>query len=68
MKTARSPEQRRAGRAREVRLVCELEELFTLRYKNYANSRQENGTFDVDPYARSANGMKRDFANTLSGC
>ncbi len=37
-----------------------------LRY-NYSNSRQENGTFDVDPYARSANGIERDFANTLSG-
>lgn len=40
--------------------------LFSLRY-NYSNSRQENGTFDVDPWARSANGIERDFANTVSG-
>lgn len=40
--------------------------LVTVRY-NYSNSRQENGTFDVDPYARSANAIERDFANTVSG-
>ena len=38
----------------------------TLRY-NYSNSRQENGTFDVDPYAASANAIERDFANTVNG-
>jgi hypothetical protein len=40
--------------------------LVTFRY-NYANSRQENGTFDVDPYAVSANAIERDFANTVNG-
>lgn len=40
--------------------------LVTLRY-NYSNSRQENGTFDVDQWARSANAIERDFANTVSG-
>lgn len=38
----------------------------TLRY-NYSNSRQENGTFDVDAWARSANAIERDFAHTVSG-
>ncbi|MEP6536829.1 MAG: TonB-dependent receptor [Bryobacteraceae bacterium] len=38
----------------------------TLRY-NYSNSRQVNGTFDVDPYAVSANAIERDFANTING-
>ena len=40
--------------------------LVTFRY-NYSNSRQENGTFDVDQYARSSNAIERDFANTVSG-
>lgn len=40
--------------------------LLTLRY-NYSRSRQENGTFDVDSYARSANAIERGFANTISG-
>jgi len=40
--------------------------LATFRY-NYSRSRQENGTFDVDPYARSANAIERDFANVISG-
>ena len=38
----------------------------SLRY-NYSNSRQENGTFDVDPYGASANAIERDFANTVNG-
>lgn len=38
----------------------------TLRY-NYSNSRQENGTFDVDPYGSSANATERGFANTVNG-
>ncbi len=40
--------------------------LLTLRY-NYSRSRQENGTFDVDSWARSANAIERDFSNTFSG-
>jgi Carboxypeptidase regulatory-like domain/TonB dependent receptor/TonB-dependent Receptor Plug Domain len=39
--------------------------LATFRY-NYSRSRQENGTFDVDPWARSSNATERDFANTLN--
>ncbi len=38
----------------------------TFRY-NYSNSRQANGTFDVDQYAASANAIERDFANTFNG-
>ena len=34
---------------------------------NYQRSRLENGTFDVDPYARSANAIERDFANVING-
>jgi len=40
--------------------------LLTLRY-NYTWSRQENGTFDVDSWGRSANGLERDFSNAVSG-
>lgn len=40
--------------------------LLTLRY-NYQRSRQENGTFDVDSWGVSANGIERDFANSFSG-
>ena len=38
----------------------------TVRY-NYTWSRQENGTFDVDSWGRSANGLERDFSNAVSG-
>ena len=40
--------------------------LLTVRY-NYTWSRQENGTFDVDSWGRSANGLERDFSNAVSG-
>src|SRR5262249_18553749 len=40
--------------------------LMTLRY-NYSRSRQENGTFDVDSWGRSANAIERDFSNNFSG-
>jgi hypothetical protein len=40
--------------------------LLTIRY-NYTWSRQENGTFDVDSWGRSANGLERDFSNAVSG-
>ena len=40
--------------------------LFTARY-NYTWSRQENGTFDVDSWGRSANGIERGFSNAVSG-
>lgn len=39
---------------------------FSLKY-NYTNSRQENGTFDVDTWARSANAIERDFSHAING-
>ena len=38
----------------------------SLKY-NYTNSRQENGTFDVDYWGRSANGLERDYSHALNG-
>lgn len=38
----------------------------SLKY-NYTNSRQENGTFDVDTWARSANAIEKDFSNAVNG-
>ena len=38
----------------------------TLKY-NYTNSRQENGTFDVDSWGRSANALERDFSHAING-
>ena len=40
--------------------------LLTVRY-NTTWSRQENGTFDVDSWGRSANGLERDFSNAATG-
>lgn len=36
--------------------------LVTFRY-SYTNSEQVNGTFDVDPFGRSANGIERDYSS-----
>jgi hypothetical protein len=36
--------------------------LFTVRY-SYTNSKQENGTFDVDSYGRSANAVEKDYSH-----
>ena len=38
----------------------------SLKY-NYTNSRQENGTFDVDLWGRSANGLERDYSHAVNG-
>ncbi len=38
----------------------------SLKY-NYTNSRQENGTFDVDTWARSSNGIEKDHSNAING-
>jgi len=38
----------------------------SLKY-NYTNSRQENGTFDVDTWARSSNAIEKDFSNAVNG-
>ena len=40
--------------------------LFTLRY-NYTWSEQQNGTFDVDSWGRSANGVERGFLERRVG-
>ncbi len=40
--------------------------LATFRY-NYTWSEQKNGTFDVDPWAVSSNGIEQDHSNTGSG-
>jgi len=38
----------------------------SLKY-NYTNSRQDNGTFDVDVWARSSNGIEKDHSNAING-
>jgi hypothetical protein len=38
----------------------------SLKY-NYTNSRQENGTFDVDTWGRSSNAIEKDFSNAVNG-
>lgn len=38
----------------------------SLKY-NYTNSKQENGTFDVDSWARSANAVEKDYSHALNG-
>ncbi|HKH83807.1 MAG TPA: TonB-dependent receptor [Gemmatimonadales bacterium] len=38
----------------------------TLKY-NYTNSRQQNGTFDVDFWGRSANAFERDHSHAVNG-
>jgi len=38
----------------------------SLKY-NYTNSRQSRGTFDVDTWGRSANGIEKDFSNAING-
>lgn len=40
--------------------------LVTLRY-NYTWSEQENGTFDVDSWGRSANALEKDFSHAGTG-
>jgi hypothetical protein len=38
----------------------------SLKY-NYTWSQQENGTFDVDTWGRSANGLEKDWSNAVNG-
>jgi hypothetical protein len=38
----------------------------SLKY-NYTNSRQENGTFDVNTWGRSANGIEKDYSHAING-
>ena len=39
---------------------------FSLKY-NFTNSRQVNGTFDVDSWGASANAVEKDFSHAVSG-
>jgi hypothetical protein len=39
---------------------------FSLKY-NFTNSRQVNGTFDVDSWGASSNAIERNFSNAISG-
>ena len=39
---------------------------FSLKY-NYTNSKQQNGTFDVDTWGRSANALEKDYSNAVNG-
>ena len=39
---------------------------FSLKY-NFTNSKQVNGTFDVDAWAASSNAVEKDFSNAVSG-
>ena len=41
-------------------------DLLTLRY-TYTDSQQDNGTFDVDSWGRSANAVEEDESNSISG-
>ncbi len=51
-----------------VKLDWRLNTMHSLSLKyNYTNSRQENGTFDVDTWARSANGLERDYSHAVNG-
>jgi hypothetical protein len=38
----------------------------SLKY-NFTNSRQENGTFDVDTWGRSANALEKDYSHAVNG-
>jgi hypothetical protein len=38
----------------------------SLKY-NFTNSKQDNGTFDVDAWARSSNAIEKDFSNAING-
>ena len=38
----------------------------SLKY-NYTNSRQDNGTFDVETWGRSANAVEKDYSNAVNG-
>ncbi len=38
----------------------------SLKY-NFTNASQENGTFDVDTWGRSSNGVENDYSNAING-
>jgi hypothetical protein len=51
-----------------VKLDWRLSPMHSLSLKyNYTNSRQENGTFDVDTWGRSANAVENDYSHAVNG-
>jgi Carboxypeptidase regulatory-like domain/TonB dependent receptor len=56
------------ARAALVKLDWRLNERnnFSVKY-NYTWSQQQNGTFDVDTWGASANGLERDYSNAVNG-
>ncbi|HVH68640.1 MAG TPA: carboxypeptidase regulatory-like domain-containing protein [Gemmatimonadales bacterium] len=56
------------ARAALVKLDWRLSERnnFSLKY-NYTWSQQQNGTFDVDTWGASANGLEKDYSNAVNG-
>ncbi|TLY49018.1 MAG: TonB-dependent receptor [Gemmatimonadetes bacterium] len=56
------------GRAALAKLDWRLSERNNLSLKyNYTWSEQENGTFDVDTWGRSSNGLEKDWSNAVNG-
>jgi hypothetical protein len=51
-----------------VKLDWRINEVHNAQLKyNYTNSKQDNGTFDVDTWARSSNAVEKDFSNAVNG-
>ena len=56
------------ARAFLLKVDCHLSEEHSATFKyNYTWSEQENGTFDVDSWARSANAIERDWSHAFNG-
>src|SRR2546425_739700 len=56
------------ARAGLVKIDWRLSDRHNLSVKyNHTWSQQENGTFDVDAWARSANGLEKDYSNAVNG-
>src|SRR5437667_7514020 len=56
------------ARAGLVKIDWRLSDRHNLSLKyNYTWSQQENGTFDIDTWGRSANGLEKDWSNAVNG-
>src|SRR5207237_4904869 len=56
------------ARAGLVKIDWRLSDRHNLSLKyNHTWSQQENGTFDVDTWAKSANGLEKDYSNAVNG-
>ncbi len=56
------------ARAGLVKIDWRLSDRHNLSLKyNHTWSQQDNGTFDVDAWARSANGLEKDYSNAVNG-